>query len=139
VCVPGKAAVEMKSKVLKQPHQCLERYFHSLFYKTNKIVYRELLRSAVAQSGYSDLLRAGRQRGRSSNPGRVKNFHFFISSRTDLGPTQRPIQWVPGLFPLEIKRPESETQHIQLVPRSEKLECMHPLPTYTFTVWCLIS
>jgi hypothetical protein len=48
----------------------------------------------------SDWLRAGRPRGRSSSPGRVKNFLFSASSRPDLGFTQTPIQWVPGaIFP----------------------------------------
>jgi hypothetical protein len=35
-------------------------------------------------------------RGRSSNPGRVKNFIFSTASKQALGPTQTPIQWVPG-------------------------------------------
>jgi hypothetical protein len=42
------------------------------------------------------VLRAGRLRGRGSSPGRVKNFHFSMSSRPALGSTQPPIQWVPG-------------------------------------------
>jgi hypothetical protein len=33
--------------------------------------------------------------GRSSSPGRVKNFLFSTSSRPALGSTQPPIQWVP--------------------------------------------
>jgi hypothetical protein len=53
-----------------------------------------LLGSAgIAQ--YSDWLQAGRLRGWSSSPGRVKNFHFSMSSRPALGFTQPPIQWVP--------------------------------------------
>jgi hypothetical protein len=49
---------------------------------------------------YSDWLRAGRPRGRSSSPGMVKNFHF-TSSRPALGSTQPPIQWVPGALSRE--------------------------------------
>jgi hypothetical protein len=30
------------------------------------------------------------------NPNKVKNLHFPISSRLSLGPTQPPIQWIPG-------------------------------------------
>jgi hypothetical protein len=37
-------------------------------------------------------------RGRSSSPGRVKNF-YFSSSRPALGPTQLPTKWVPGALP----------------------------------------
>jgi hypothetical protein len=44
----------------------------------------------------SDWLRAGRPRGRSSSPCKIKNFLFSTSSRPALEPTQPPIQWVPG-------------------------------------------
>jgi hypothetical protein len=37
-------------------------------------------------------LRAGRPRGRSSNPGSIKKFLFSTSSRPDLKPTQPPIR-----------------------------------------------
>jgi hypothetical protein len=53
---------------------------------------------------YSDWLRAERPRIRSSNPNRVKNCHFSVSSRPALGPTQPPIQWVPGAFSPGVKR-----------------------------------
>jgi hypothetical protein len=51
---------------------------------------------------------AGRQRGRSSNPGRVKNFLFSTSSRSALGSTQPPIQWVSGALSPGVKRPGRE-------------------------------
>jgi hypothetical protein len=41
---------------------------------------------------YSDCLRFGRPRGRSSSPGRIKYFLFSTSSKMALGPTQPPIQ-----------------------------------------------
>jgi hypothetical protein len=38
-------------------------------------------------------------------------FLFTIASRTALGPTQSPSQWVPGAVSLGSKRPERETDH----------------------------
>jgi hypothetical protein len=60
----------------------------------------------VQQSRYSDWLRAGRPGGRSSRPRGGKNFHFSMSSRPALGPTQPPMQRVP-----EVKRPRRGTDH----------------------------
>jgi hypothetical protein len=57
-------------------------------------------------SRYSDWLWAGRPRGQSSSPGRVKNFFFSMSSRPALESTQPPIQWIPG-----VKRPGREADH----------------------------
>jgi hypothetical protein len=54
-------------------------------------------------SRYSDWLRAGLQRDRSSSPGGGKNFYFSFSSMPAMGPTQPPIQSVPG-----VKRPGRE-------------------------------
>jgi hypothetical protein len=48
------------------------------------------------RSWYCDWLRAGLPRGRSSSPGRVKNFHFTMSLRPAAGPTQPLLQLVPG-------------------------------------------
>jgi hypothetical protein len=58
------------------------------------------------RSRYRDWLRAGRPRGRSTSPGRVKYFLFFTPSRPVLGPTQPRIQCVPG-----VKRPGREADH----------------------------
>jgi len=38
-------------------------------------------------------------------------FLFTTASRTIMGPTQLPIQWVPGALPLGIKRPGREADH----------------------------
>jgi hypothetical protein len=38
-------------------------------------------------------------------------FLFTTASRTALGPTQSPIQWVPGDLSLGIKRPGREADH----------------------------
>jgi hypothetical protein len=38
-------------------------------------------------------------------------FLFTIASRTALGPTQPPTQWVPGAFSLGVKRPGREADH----------------------------
>jgi hypothetical protein len=63
------------------------------------------------RSRYSDWLRAGRQRGRSSSPDTVKSFLFSTSSRPTLGPTQPPIQWVPGALSPGVKRQGRESDH----------------------------
>jgi hypothetical protein len=62
-------------------------------------------------SRYSNWLRAGRSGGRSSSPGRVKNCLFSTSSRLALGPTQPPIQWVPGALSSGVKWPGREADH----------------------------
>jgi hypothetical protein len=59
----------------------------------------------------SDKLRAGRPRGRSSSPGRVKNFLFSKSSRPALRSTQPPIIWVPGALSPGVKRPGRVVDH----------------------------
>jgi hypothetical protein len=47
-------------------------------------------------------------------------FLFTTASRTSLGPTQPPIQWVPGVLSLGVKRPGVKlTTHLHLVPRSK--------------------
>jgi hypothetical protein len=52
----------------------------------------------------SDWLRAGRPRGRSLSPGRVKNFLFSTSSRPAVGSTQPPIKWIQEALSPGVKR-----------------------------------
>jgi hypothetical protein len=38
-------------------------------------------------------------------------FLFTTASRPTLGPTQPPVQWVPGALSLGVKRPRREAEH----------------------------
>jgi hypothetical protein len=59
------------------------------------------------------------------SPGRVKIFHFSMSSRPALGSTQSPIQWVQGLFPGgKNGRVVKLTTHLQLMPWSRNM-CLY--------------
>ena len=64
--------------------------------------------------------------GLGSNPG---GDEIFRPSRPTLGPTQSPVQWVPGLSPgVKCGRDVLLTTHPLLVPRSCKSTAI-PLPT----------
>jgi hypothetical protein len=87
-----------------------------------------------------DWLRAGRQRGRSSSPGRVKNFLFSTSFRPVLGPTQPPIQWVPRALSLGAKRPVRAADHSPPTSAEVKKTWIYTFtPPYTSIAQCLIS
>jgi hypothetical protein len=72
------------------------------------IIYYLYAREQGKRSRYSDWLRAGRQRGRSSSPGR-DTFLFSTSSRSALLP-QPPFQWVPRALSPGVKRSGSEAE-----------------------------
>jgi hypothetical protein len=46
--------------------------------------------------------------------GRPRNFSLRHRFRPTLGPTQSPIQWVPGALSPEVKRPGREADHSPL-------------------------
>jgi hypothetical protein len=54
---------------------------------------------------------AGLLKGQSSSPDRVKIFLFSTSSRSALGHTQLPIQWVPVALSPGVNRPGREADH----------------------------
>jgi hypothetical protein len=48
---------------------------------------------------------------RVRSPAGLEIFLFTTASRTALGPSQPPIQWVPGALSLGVKRPGCESDH----------------------------
>jgi hypothetical protein len=90
-------------------------------------------------SQYSDWLRAGRPRGRSSSPGTAKIFLLSTASRPVLGPIQ-PIQWVPGAHSPGLKRPGLEADYSP--PTSAEVKNMWiytSTPPYAFMAQCLVK
>jgi hypothetical protein len=59
----------------------------------------------------------------------LRNFLFTTVPRTPLGPTQPPIQWIPGAVSLVVKRPGRDADH-SLPSSAEVKECvelyLHP-------------
>jgi hypothetical protein len=68
------------------------------------------------------------------------NFLFTTTSRPALGPTQPPIEWVPGAHSLGVKRPGHEADHSP--PSSAEVkERVEPSSTsrYSFVAWCSVK
>jgi hypothetical protein len=64
-------------------------------------------------SRYSDWLRAGRPRGRSSSPGRIKNFLQVFQTGSGVHPTS--YQMGTGALSPGVKRPGPEADHLHLI------------------------
>jgi hypothetical protein len=76
--------------------------------------------------------------GRSSSPGRVKNFLHVVQTKSGVHPASYPMR-TGGSFP-GIKRPGHETDHSP--PASAEIKKMWIYtftPPYAFKSWCLIS
>jgi hypothetical protein len=70
----------------------------------------------------------------------ARNFSIHYASRTALGPTQPPIQWVPGALPVGVKWPECEADtQLNLVPRLRMRGGIFLLPQYAFMAWCSVN
>jgi hypothetical protein len=81
----------------------------------------------TASSRYSDWPRAGSPRGRSSSPGRVKNFLHVVQTGSGVHPTSYPMG--TGVSFPGIKRPGREVDH--LAPVSAEVRnggSVHPVP-----------
>jgi hypothetical protein len=64
----------------------------------------------------------------------------FRASRLVPGPTQSPVQVVPGALPPEIKRPGHETDHSPLPSVEFKNTwCYTSITPYTLKEWCLFK
>jgi hypothetical protein len=80
---------------------------------------------------YGVWLQGGRPDDRSSIPGRGERIFPVASvSRPALGPTQLPVQWVPGILSPGVKsgRGMTLTTHAHLLPRSRMSR------SYTFSL-----
>jgi hypothetical protein len=69
----------------------------------------------------------------------LKIFLFTTATRTALGPTQPPIQWVTGALSLGVKRPGREADH-SISCRGQRMSGAIPrLPQYVFMAWCSVK
>jgi hypothetical protein len=67
-------------------------------------------------------------------------FLFTTASRTALGPTHPPIQWVPAVLSLGVKRPGREADHS--TPSSAEVKnawSYTSTPPYVFVAWCSLK
>jgi hypothetical protein len=63
------------------------------------------------------------------NSRQQKNIFLFTKSKPDLGPTQPPIQWVPGVLSPGIKQPCPEADYLLLSSAEVKnVEAIYQLP-----------
>jgi hypothetical protein len=68
---------------------------------------------------------------------RLRIYHLTTASRQALGPSQPPIQWVPGAVSLRVKRPEHEADYSPPSSVEVKNEWSYTsTPQYASMAWC---
>jgi hypothetical protein len=100
--------------------EMLVRFTALLGHVRGAVPSRSLMLILDQNAVYTDQLRAGRPRDRTSSPGRGKNFNFSISSRPAAGSTQLSILWVPG-----VKRQGHEADHSHPISAEVKKTWIH--------------
>jgi hypothetical protein len=94
----------------------------------------------MAQSGIALAYGLDDRGSRVRFPGGLGIFLFTTASRTALGPTQPPIQWVPGFLSLGVKRPGREADHSPPSSADVKNAWSYTsTPQYVFMAWCLVK
>jgi hypothetical protein len=67
-------------------------------------------------------------------------FLFTTASRTARGPTQPPIQWVPGPLSPGVKRPVCEGNRLPSSSAEVKYALSYTYtPPYVVMAWCLVN
>jgi hypothetical protein len=97
--------------LLVQYHEHIDLHGLVLLLPVSCIIYLCSHTRKSRDSRDSDWLRTGRQRGRSSSLGRVKDFLFFTSSPPILLPTQFLIKSILGALSPGLKRQGREADH----------------------------
>jgi hypothetical protein len=88
----------------KHVYQWPSEYEAEMLRDGGRLCTRLIWLSIWASVSVSTVLRAGRPCDRGSIPGRGEMIFPLASvSRLALGPTQRPVQWVPGVLSLGLK------------------------------------
>jgi hypothetical protein len=103
----------------------------------NSIIYipHQILRAVIAQLvGYELDDRGSRVRF----PEGLGIFLFITASRTALGPTHLPIQWVTEDLSVGVKRPRREADHSPPA-RSKNAWSYTSSSQYAFMAWCSVK
>jgi hypothetical protein len=99
---------------------------------------RKTYDNTTTTSRDSEWLQAGRPRGRSSSPGRVKNFIHVDQTVSGVHPTSYTMGTV-GFFP-GVMRPGREADHSPPTSAEVKKVWIYTsTPPYSFMAYCLIS
>jgi hypothetical protein len=83
----------------------------NIFYSLNPFGMKKLLKEPRTKIKTHNYRKSGILRNTKETNKGTDFFRCVTASRTALGPTQHPIQWVPGALSLSVKRPGREADH----------------------------